>query len=131
MQNAWKVIWTMDGHKKLRRFESESPSPAIEFGKGIKRGGGTDVAVVSCRKAFHPPKGQERPAGGVWCPYCVKWRGFKEIAIQREGYTTAAILRCPVCSISIHDAYVREFNFELSVHYQVQQEHRRDVRRKR
>jgi len=113
-QNAWNVIWKDSvGKKKLRIFEGDSPrtSGAIDFGKKLQdRGLRPDV--VSRRHAFAPPRNKLKPpdTGLLWCPYCLKWREFRDFAIRVDGIIGPSNYRCPVCIITIKDAYVRKYN---------------------
>lgn len=109
--NLWKVFFWEDGKKKVRKFEGEKPTEAIVYAKELKKKG-LYVEVVSGRKAFRPtPEKQlERNQGELWCPYCLKYRVFKMLAIRKESYTTAPLLRCPVCTISTEHWYVRRYN---------------------
>lgn len=111
MSQAWKVLWKKDTGKTFRRFEDPKPTEAIAFAKKLKREGFEPV-VISANKAYPPTKKQEekRRAGDMWCPYCIRWRSFKLYALKRKNYTTDAFLRCPVCTISTNDFFVRKYN---------------------
>jgi hypothetical protein len=115
MKNAWNVFWRDgEGKKFVRSFPGEKPSEsgAIEFAKNQRARGFTDVNVTSRRKAFAPPFNLRNSpeAGMLWCPYCLKWRHFMERAMKFKDFSTGPEWRCPVCSISINDAYVRRYN---------------------
>lgn len=117
MQNAWNVIWrNTEGKKLIRKFEGDSPreSGAIAFGKKLQSQGWT-VDIVSRRKGFAPPTSKlEAPEYGMlWCPYCLKWREFREFSVKTNGFRGPLIYRCPVCTISIRDFYVRKYNFDM------------------
>lgn len=114
MNNAWKVYWWEDGKKKFKRFDQHKPTEAVAYAKELKRKG-TEVAVVSSRKAYRVPEAKRysREPGMLWCPYCVEWRRFKLFALRREHYITAEEMRCPVCTISTGDFYVRKYNQEI------------------
>lgn len=108
----WIVRWTTsEGKKTFRRFEGDKPTDAVQFGKSLKRQG-IKPNVISANHAYRPTEKQEinRRPGMIWCPYCVKWRNFKLFAIKRKDYTTAPYMRCPICTISTNDFYVRKFN---------------------
>jgi hypothetical protein len=116
VENAWKVIWIDHAGKKyFRNFDGEKPreSGAIDFGKKLKAQGFHSVDVVSKRRAFAPPPGKSRPPslGLLWCPYCLKWREFVFKSIRRGTVRTPVAWRCPVCSISTEDHFVKRFNF--------------------
>ena len=119
MINAWKVIWkTEDGRKLLRKgFNGDSPreSGAVAFGKKLQERGLKDVTIVSSKKAFAPPLAKQKPpeVGMLWCPYCLKWRFFRELSIRYISHRGPLLWRCPICTISIHDPYVKKFNFEM------------------
>jgi len=117
MGNAWNVIWwTAEGKKKQRAFEGELPreAGAIDFGKKLQSDGLKPV-IVSRRKAFGPPLAKIKPPqrGMLWCPYCLKWCFFKEYSIRVDGLIGPMKWRCPVCTISIYDAYVKKYNPEM------------------
>jgi hypothetical protein len=132
MINTWKVLWTEEGAHRKKTFESNSPSPAVSFGKDLKRRG-LSVEIISGRKAFPPIKGQE-PAkpGYLWCPYCVKWRDFSEAAIKdSSGLLGPVLLRCMVCTVSIRDAYIRKYNLLTYAKWEMSQERKRDAIRQK
>ena len=109
---SWKVLWTTpEGKKKFRRFEGKKPSDAVQFAKSLKSQG-LKPNVISANKAFPPTKEQaeNRRANQVWCPYCLRWRTFKLFALRRATYTTDAAMRCPICTISTNDFFVRKYN---------------------
>jgi hypothetical protein len=109
---VWKVLWTKsEGGKTFRKFPGSSPKDAVEFAKELKRQG-MKPNVVCANKAWRPTTEQElkRRPGMIWCPYCVKWRNFKLFRVRKKSYTTEAFMRCPVCTISTNDFYVKKFN---------------------
>lgn len=111
---SWTVIWWDASKRKyIRRFPGDKPSSsgALEFGKQLQARG-LKPEIVSGSKAFPPPaKLRIAPEEGmIWCPYCLKWRKFHKKAIAREGVVGPGLWRCPVCTISIKDAYVRMYN---------------------
>jgi len=114
MTNAWKVIWFEDNRKlKKTGFPGDSPraSGAIDYAKSIIARGisASDVHVVSQRKAFAPIKAQQE-SGTAWCPYCLKWREFRLFAVKHDGIVGPEDFRCPICTISVNDYYVRHYN---------------------
>jgi hypothetical protein len=123
MVNGWKVIW-FDGDKKLvRKFEGDSPreSGAVDFGKRLQASGHNRVHIVSQRKAFAPPqdKRQAPERGMLWCPYCLKWRNFVETSIQGQDGTRSPIQwRCPICTISVNNFYVRRHNLDMVLRFE-------------
>jgi len=125
LDNAWNVQFIEEGVVKIRVFEGNSPKPAVDFAKEQRRRGlVVDVEVFSRRSAFPPPAKQLSPprAGLLWCPYCVKWREFEESIIVRPDYETPPHLRCPVCTISIRDYYVRRYNPDMVARMEVEAE---------
>ena len=123
MTNAWKVIWYDDDRKFLKRFEGDSPreSGAIEFGKSLQSVGIKSIHIVSQRKAFAPPKDKLVPPehGMLWCPYCLKWKTFIETSIMdKDGIRSPIDWRCPVCTISIRNFYVRRYNLEMVLRFE-------------
>jgi hypothetical protein len=112
MINSWKVFFTREGKKYKKTFVGDSPRPAVDYGKQLKRSGVLNVELVSASKAFAPPKDKLRPPepGMLWCPYCLKWRFFREFGTRHATYRVPAKMRCPVCTISITDYYVRKYN---------------------
>lgn len=130
MTNAWKTQWEEDSRRRAKRFEGDSPSPAVSFGKGLKRRGIDVVDVISTRSAFPPPlKHLSAPKPGLlWCPYCVKWREFEEAEVVFKDFRTPPLMRCTTCTISIKDAYVRKYNPELVIKYELQMEDRQRKR---
>lgn len=118
--NTWKVYWWEDGRKKFKRFDGPKPTLAVERAKELKREG-KEVAVVSSSKAFSipPSKVYDREPGMLWCPYCVAFRRFKIYALKREHYVAEAKLRCPVCSISTDDYYVKKHNQDTKATWEI------------
>lgn len=109
---VWKVLWTTtEGKKTFRKFQGDKPSEAVQFAKKLKRSG-LKPNVISANHAFRPTEKQEinRRQGMIWCPYCVKWRTFKLFALKKPTYKTEAFMRCPVCTISTNDFYVKKYN---------------------
>lgn len=125
MANAWKVIW-FEGGRKLKKtgFPGESPraSGAIDYAKSIIARGisASEVHVVSQRKGFAPTdqmKAKQEP-GTAWCPYCVKWRRFHVSALRHDGILGPEAMRCPICTISVNDYYVKVYNQLLAVRWE-------------
>jgi hypothetical protein len=112
MANAWKVIWSPgEGRRKIRRFEGDSPHEAVQFGKSLRRLGHTVLGVISTRRAYAPPEGKAPDrVGWMWCPYCVKYRPFEFLQVYAGEVLLPPELRCPVCTISIGDYWVRFHN---------------------
>jgi hypothetical protein len=113
----WKVIWTTaDGRKALKKFEAVKE--AVEFCRN-QIAAGLEAFVVSARKAYGPksrPKAGPRPGSRyLWCPYCIDWRIFHYRAIKKDGLRSPAALRCPVCTISDSDFFVRKYNGMVEV----------------
>lgn len=116
--NAWNVIFFKDGKKYIKVFEGERPaeSGAITYGKKLKKRGIIEVYVTSRRKAFAPPPSKQHPpqAGMLWCGWCLAWRDFVERAVRmKDGLKTPSLWRCPICSISVHDYFIRMHNPEM------------------
>lgn len=133
MENAWKTQW-QEGRKLFaKRFDGEKPTHAVEFGKDLKRRGIEVVDVISVRRAFPPPlKHLQSPKPGfLWCPYCLKWRGFEESEVVYPDFTTPNVLRCPACGISVKDAYVRMYNPDLVIQYEMKLEMKQKQREQR
>ena len=111
--NTWNVIWWQASKKYIRHFKGDKPSEsgAITFGKRLQEQGITPH-IVSGSKAFPPPLKKRIPPeqGMLWCPYCLKWRNFVQKAIKRDELVGPNLWRCPICTISIKDAYVRMNN---------------------
>ncbi|HET7713633.1 MAG TPA: hypothetical protein VFK94_04895 [Patescibacteria group bacterium] len=108
----WTVKWrNPEGKLSKKHFEGKSPAEAVQFAKQLKKQG-LSPNVFSSNHAFPPTKDQEekRRPGMMWCPYCIKWRNFKMMAIKRSTYTSEAFMRCPICTISVNDYYVRKYN---------------------
>jgi len=127
MSNGWKVIWFDEGKKLVRKFEGDSPrdSGAVDFGKRLQASGLNPVHIVSQRKAFAPPKDKNRPPepGMLWCPYCLKWRHFHEISVMdSDGIRSPILWRCPVCTISVRNFYVKRYNFEMVARFDARDE---------
>jgi hypothetical protein len=128
MKNAWKVFWTEDGKKRRKIFDgdaiwaevrnhefAEKPlEAAVAYAKELRKKG-LLPELVSGRRAFIQKKDQlKAPAPGMtWCPYCVKWRHFQILRIRRQSYIGTPALRCPVCTISDEDFYVKKYNGKL------------------
>jgi hypothetical protein len=118
MTNAWKVIWYENGRKlKKSGFPGDSPkaSGVIDFAKGVIARGipVANVHVVSMKKGFAPtPQMRVRQEPGTsWCPYCLKWREFRIFAVKIGGeMISPADFRCPICTISVNDYYVKKYN---------------------
>jgi hypothetical protein len=109
---SWKVLWTQqDGSKTFRRFQDPSPHDAIVFARGLKKDG-LKPSIISSNKSWPPTQAQEknRRTGDMWCPYCIKWRRFRLFRIHKASYTTDAFMRCPICTISTNDYWVRKYN---------------------
>jgi hypothetical protein len=124
MQNAWRTQWVEEHKTKTKRFENEKPTRAVEFGKQLKSRGIMVVDVISMRRAFPPPlKHSISPKPGLlWCPYCLKWREFIEAEVKYPDFMTPILLRCPICRISVKDAYVRMYNPEIVIQYEMRAE---------
>ena len=108
----WKVLWrNQEGQKKFRRFQGDKPTEAVQFAKELKRQG-LKPNVISSSHAFPPTREQEekRRPGQIWCPYCLRWRSFKLMVLKRATYETDALMRCPVCTISTNDFFVKKYN---------------------
>lgn len=116
MPNSWKVIWWKDDKKYFKNFDGEKPSAsgALSFAKRLQ-GQGIKPHLVSRQHGFAPPLAKRRApeAGMLWCPFCLKWRHFKYFAIKVDGLRGPAVWRCPICTISINDYYVRKYNVEM------------------
>jgi hypothetical protein len=114
--NTWAVVWWEEGKKKLRRFPGDKPSDsgAIAFAKQLPV---TKKYIYSMKKAFGPPLAKRRAPedGMLWCPFCLSWRHFVQKAIHRDGWTTPVLWRCPICTISIKDARVRQYNPDMII----------------
>lgn len=126
MQQAWNVQFLEDGILKIKVFEGEKPgeSGAIAYAKALKLKG-IHVDVISRRRAYAPTVGKESPRHGLlWCPYCIKWREFEVAAIVHPTYETPDLLRCTVCTISVKDAWVRQFNPVFVERHAIEQEMR-------
>ena len=111
--NTWKVLWEpRENHRKVKKFPGDSPKEAVEFAKRLKTKGRVVLGVISCRKAYAPPKDKEKPDqyGIMWCPYCVKWRAFDIMGKYLGSVLLPPDLRCPVCTVSINEYWVRFFN---------------------
>lgn len=121
--NVWRVLWTESGMKKLKKFTSDPPTPAIAFARPLKKQG-FPVEIIS-GKPFPPPikvRLPDRP-GVLWCPYCIKWREFIDAAIKdKDGLLGPDLLRCSICFMSIRDAYIRKYNLMFYKKWEVQQE---------
>lgn len=118
MINGWVVIW-FQNHRKYKKngFEGDSPSAsgAIDYAKKVVTSRGIpvkDVHIVSKRKAFGPSQkalGKREP-GSLWCPYCLKWRFFHISSVMNDGIVGPELMRCPICTISVNDYYVKKYN---------------------
>jgi hypothetical protein len=130
MQNAWNVQWKENEHLLRKVFDGDSPklSGAVDYAKQL-RDRGFPVDIISRRRGFPPPiKFKEPPQlGMLWCPYCIKWREFHVAAVKTTEYTGPSLLRCPACTISIMDYYVRRHNSLFAERYFTSQ----DIRKKR
>lgn len=117
MENAWRVVWRKNGKRVRKTFQGDLPRPAIDFAKKVKAAGFLDVEVHSVRKAFPIPasKLKERKPGHLWCPYCLKWREFKMLAVRFSWGVAEPALRCPLCYISTEDAFVKKYNLGSNV----------------
>jgi hypothetical protein len=114
MQQAWNVIWFQDKKKYIKSFEGELPrvSGAVDYAKKLRKRGIVEVFVTSRRKAFAPPLAKKEPpqSGLLWCPYCLSWREYIYRAIRTNGLVGPFVWRCPICSVSINDYWVKRFN---------------------
>jgi len=112
VSRKWKVLWkNKEGKKTFRMFPGPKPTEAVIYARQLKRDG-LAPNVISAGHAYPPTKEQEekRRPGMMWCPYCIKWRTFKLLAIKRPTYTSEAFMRCPVCTISTNEFYVKKYN---------------------
>lgn len=134
LPNKWSVLWKDETGYHKKSFESDPPTPAVAFAKELKRRGISIVDVVSRRRAFPPPlkaKPPDRP-GFLWCPYCIKWREFRELAVRdNDGIRGPELVRCVVCSLSIRDSYVRKYNPQFYRRWETEQESRRAQKAKK
>lgn len=123
-KNAWRVYWVLDGKRKYRHFEGsdqlaenkglrwyEKPlEAAVTFAKELKKQGHAPD-IVSCRQAFIPTIKDKKPAGSIWCPYCMKYRQFRLFRVNRkDGIPAQGANRCPVCTITENNYYVQRYN---------------------
>ena len=122
--NVWRVLWAEGGAKKFRSFRSDPPTPAIEFAKELRK---KQIAVeIVSGRPFPPTKKQLQPdkPGLLWCPYCLKWRDFQNLAVRDGDGLGPELLRCPVCHMSIKDAYIRHYNKNFYRRWETEQEQR-------
>jgi len=116
--NSWRVVATKNGKRVFKRgFIGDKPreSGAIDFGKKLQALGYSNVSLISGRP-FVKPLSVKVPKGMLWCPYCLKIREFVLRALRHpDGTRTPALWRCPVCHISIRDAFVRGNNDFLTI----------------
>jgi hypothetical protein len=114
----WKVIWTTDdGKRALKKFDDIKVAIALK--KELTARYHREAFVVSATKAYGPksrPKAGPRPGSRyLWCPYCIDWRIFHYRAVKKDGLRSPAAIRCPVCTISDADYFVRKFNGMVEV----------------
>lgn len=109
---GWRVVFYRGGTRYHKTFTDEKPTPAIEFAKRAKRAGYSDVNVHATKRGYPCPtsKLKLREPGLLWCPYCLKWREFKYLAVRFSTGISEPDLRCPVCYITPRDYYVRVYN---------------------
>jgi hypothetical protein len=110
MTNSWKLILTSpQGEKKVYRYPEVKS--AVDKAKQF-RAKGYEAEVISKSKAYGPTrKAGPRPSSKhYWCPYCIKWRVFRYMAVRRMGILGPEDMRCPVCLISDHNYYIRKYN---------------------
>jgi len=117
MPNSWRVIWFENNQKfKKSGFAGDSPkaSGAIDYAKSVAARGilVSNIHVVSMRKTFAPTQKmlKEQPPGTFWCPWCIKWREFTTFAVVRNGEEGIELLRCPICTISTNDFFIKKYN---------------------
>ena len=108
-KNWWKLLIKKDGKRFFMR--KEDVKDAVATAKEL-RAQGAEVEVVSAIHGFKPTrKAGPRPSSKhYWCPYCVKWRVFKYMAVTVAGVRGPEDMHCPICLISDHDYYVRRYN---------------------
>lgn len=123
--NTWNVIWYRENKKYIKGpFVGDKPSEsgALAFAKKLKGKGipVSNIHIVSRRKTFAPPpdKLKAPDPGMTWCPYCLKWREFVEKAIRKDGLLGPVDWRCPICTVSIHDYYIRMYNPAMIIRYE-------------
>lgn len=111
MEVTWKVIWRDTDNKPRIKKRITELKEAIQYAKGLKKLG-LKPSVVSANKAYPPTKEQQlkRKPGQMWCPYCINWRKFRLYRIKTPNYVTEAKMRCPICTISTDDYFVRKYN---------------------
>jgi hypothetical protein len=100
----------------------------VDFAAALKNRG-ISVDVISVRKPYPPPlKDRKKPwlgyqdppqHGLLWCPYCLKWRDFHYAAIIMRTVTGPELFRCPVCTISTQDYYVKKYNPEMFLRLEI------------
>lgn len=109
-KNWWKVQYKDQAGKALI-LKIVEVKDAVARAKEL-RAQGFVVDVISAVKAYPPQKnsGPRPSAKHYWCPYCIKYRVFRYMAIRRHGLKGPEDMRCPVCLISDHDYNIRKYN---------------------
>ena len=140
MINSWKVQFLRGGKRVYKKFQGNSPreSGAVEFAKQLKLNG-LSVDVISVRKPFPPPfknkkkewlGREEAPQHGLlWCPYCIKWREFHFVSIvMKDGIEGPELFRCPVCTVSTQDYWIKLFNPEMFERLEIAAQVKQDMK---
>lgn len=105
------MFWIDPGGQKHVHRKFPELRDAIDYAKALKSKG-NKTHVVCMNKAWPPTKEQQllRKPEQMWCPYCIKWRKFRLFRIKTQYYTTEAKMRCPICTISTDDYWVKKNN---------------------
>jgi rubrerythrin len=122
MKNHWKVIW-VDKKKRKRLTRFKEVKDAVVYRDRLKADN-LEVYVVSASQSYPIPRftksGKRHPKADRpssrhwWCPYCIEWRMFEHSAIRykTDGFwlTGPEQWRCPICTISEAEYWVRKYN---------------------
>lgn len=111
-------------HKGERHWKLvDTPREGVELVKKAQ-GKGLKAHLVSRRRAFRPPEGDDFSAldeGKLWCPYCRRWRFFSIPRYDEQAspgserwmintYANQEVRMCQWCTISESDNAVRSIN---------------------
>lgn len=104
----WAIVLHNKVHKHIEKFgKLEGRYGAERYMKRMKKRfkHRTDIVIemISLTMAYPPDEEQKQRKGWWWCPYCRKYRRFKQDSFLN-------MKRCPVCEVGEREFHVKQYN---------------------